>query len=169
MKHYKYLIVGGGMTGDAAVRGIRELDLDGSIGMISSEKDMPYARPPLTKGMWKGRPFEKVWRGTDTKLARTVAQARAELEARRDALARIEETHAASIERYKAGDLSVIDTLTTEQERTSARLQLVGAERNYLSLVAQLRFETGGLVELPGAADGSLAGARLVPLGEPLL
>lgn len=102
-------------------------------------------------------------------LARTVAQARAELEARREALARIEETHAASIERYKAGDLSVIDTLTTEQERTSARLQLVGAERNYLSLVAQLRFETGGLVELPGAADGSLAGARLVPLGEPLL
>ncbi len=65
MKHYKYLIVGGGMTGDAAVRGIRELDPDGSIGMIGSEKDMPYARPPLTKGMWKGRPFEKVWRGTD--------------------------------------------------------------------------------------------------------
>lgn len=65
MKHYKYLIVGGGMTGDAAVRGIRELDPDGTIGMISSEKDMPYARPPLTKGMWKGRPFERVWRGTD--------------------------------------------------------------------------------------------------------
>src|SRR5512146_5367 len=66
MKHYKYVIVGGGTTGDAAVRGIRELDPDGTIGMISSEKDMPYARPPLTKGMWKGRPFEKVWRGTDT-------------------------------------------------------------------------------------------------------
>lgn len=65
MKHYKHLIIGGGMTGDAAVRGIRELDPDGSIGMIGSEKDMPYARPPLTKGMWKGRPFEKVWRGTD--------------------------------------------------------------------------------------------------------
>jgi NADPH-dependent 2,4-dienoyl-CoA reductase/sulfur reductase-like enzyme len=33
--------------------------------MISSETDMPYSRPPLTKGMWKGRPFEKIWRGTD--------------------------------------------------------------------------------------------------------
>jgi NADPH-dependent 2,4-dienoyl-CoA reductase/sulfur reductase-like enzyme len=65
MKHYKYLIIGGGMTGDAAVRGIRELDADGTVGMISSETDMPYARPPLTKGMWKGRPFEKIWRGTD--------------------------------------------------------------------------------------------------------
>jgi 3-phenylpropionate/trans-cinnamate dioxygenase ferredoxin reductase subunit len=65
MKHYDYLIVGGGMTGDAAVRGIRELDPDGSIGMIGDETDMPYARPPLTKGMWKGRPFERIWRGTD--------------------------------------------------------------------------------------------------------
>lgn len=65
MKHYRYLIVGGGMTADAAVRGIRELDADGTIGMIGNEPDMPYARPPLSKGMWKGRPFEKVWRGTD--------------------------------------------------------------------------------------------------------
>ncbi len=65
MKHYKYLIVGGGMTADAAVRGIRERDEHGSIGMISSETEMPYSRPPLTKGMWKGRPFEKIWCGTD--------------------------------------------------------------------------------------------------------
>jgi 3-phenylpropionate/trans-cinnamate dioxygenase ferredoxin reductase component len=65
MKNYKYLIIGGGMTGDAAVKGIRERDADSSIGMISAETDKPYSRPPLTKGMWKGRPFEKIWRGTD--------------------------------------------------------------------------------------------------------
>ena len=65
MKQYKYLIVGGGMTADAAVRGIRERDVNGSIGMIGAETDMPYARPPLSKGMWKGRPLEKIWRGTD--------------------------------------------------------------------------------------------------------
>ncbi len=65
MQHFKYLIVGGGMTGDAAVRGIRELDPEGAIGLIGAEADPPYARPPLSKGMWKGRPFEKIWRGTD--------------------------------------------------------------------------------------------------------
>ncbi len=65
MKQYDYFIVGGGMTADAAVRGIREIDLNRSIGMLSDENDRPYARPPLSKGMWKGRPFEKVWRGTD--------------------------------------------------------------------------------------------------------
>lgn len=66
MKHYRYLIVGGGLTGDAAVRGIRELDAEGSIGMISMEPDPPYARPNLSKGLWKGRPLEKIWRNTES-------------------------------------------------------------------------------------------------------
>lgn len=65
MKAYKYLIVGGGMAGDAAVRGIRELDAAGSIGLIGMEPDAPYTRPMLSKGLWKGKPLEKVWRGTD--------------------------------------------------------------------------------------------------------
>jgi hypothetical protein len=42
MKHYKYLIVGGGMTADSAVRGIRELDGAGSIGLLSAETVGPY-------------------------------------------------------------------------------------------------------------------------------
>jgi len=53
------------MTGDATVRGIRELDSNCSIGMIGNETDMPYAHLPLSKDLWKGRPFEKVWFGTD--------------------------------------------------------------------------------------------------------
>jgi len=64
MNHYKYLIIGGGLAGDAATRGIRELDTESSIGMISSEPDPPYMRPNLSKGLWKGRPVEKIWRKT---------------------------------------------------------------------------------------------------------
>ena len=66
MKQYRYLIIGGGLTGDAAVRGIRELDAEGSIGMISMEPDPPYTRPNLSKGLWKGRPLEKIWRNTES-------------------------------------------------------------------------------------------------------
>ena len=65
MKQYKYLIIGGGLAGDAATKGIRELDAEGSIGMISMEPDPPYMRPNLSKGLWKGRPVEKIWRKTD--------------------------------------------------------------------------------------------------------
>jgi hypothetical protein len=64
MAHYKYLIVGAGMTGDAAVRGIRKSDKDGSLGVIGIEADPPYNRPPLSKGLWKGKPIDKIWRGT---------------------------------------------------------------------------------------------------------
>jgi len=35
MERYKYLIIGGDMTRDAAVRGIQELDSAGSIGIVS--------------------------------------------------------------------------------------------------------------------------------------
>lgn len=65
MNNYKYIIVGGGMTGDAAVKGIREIDKDGSILMISSEPNPPYSRPPLTKGLWKDTPEEKIWKKTE--------------------------------------------------------------------------------------------------------
>jgi 3-phenylpropionate/trans-cinnamate dioxygenase ferredoxin reductase component len=65
MKQYKYLIIGGGLAGDAATRGIRELDTDSSIGLISMEPDPPYMRPNLSKGLWKGRPVEKIWRHTE--------------------------------------------------------------------------------------------------------
>jgi 3-phenylpropionate/trans-cinnamate dioxygenase ferredoxin reductase component len=61
---YGYLIVGGGMTGDAACRGIRDVDSDASIGLVSREEHEPYARPPLTKALWKGKPEDSIWRGT---------------------------------------------------------------------------------------------------------
>ena len=60
MPDYKYLIIGGGMTADAAVAGIREIDAEGSIGVVSSEEDQPYRRPPLSKGLWKGMKLDRI-------------------------------------------------------------------------------------------------------------
>src|SRR5215217_1066616 len=72
-----YLIVGGGMTAAAAARGIREVDPDGSIGVIGTEADPPYKRPLLSKGLWNGKSFDDVWSktsdlGLDLHLGRTV-------------------------------------------------------------------------------------------------
>ena len=60
MPDYDYLIVGGGMTADAAVEGIREVDAEGSIGVVSEEADAPYRRPPLSKGLWKKMKLESI-------------------------------------------------------------------------------------------------------------
>jgi len=62
MPKYRYLIVGGGMTADAAAHGIRKRDATGSIGLVSAEPHAPYNRPPLSKGLWKGEAEESVWR-----------------------------------------------------------------------------------------------------------
>ena len=77
MQSTRYLIIGGGMTGDAAVKGIREYDADGSIGLVGAEAHAPYARPPLTKGLWSGADEAKIWRGTadagaDLRLGRRI-------------------------------------------------------------------------------------------------
>jgi 3-phenylpropionate/trans-cinnamate dioxygenase ferredoxin reductase subunit len=61
----RYLIVGGGMTADAAVKGIREHDGDGSIVLVGSEPHPPYKRPPLTKGLWSGGDEAKIWKHTE--------------------------------------------------------------------------------------------------------
>jgi NADPH-dependent 2,4-dienoyl-CoA reductase/sulfur reductase-like enzyme len=61
-----YLIVGGGMTAAAAVRGIRDIDPDGDITIVGAELDPPYKRPPLSKGLWHGLPLDRVWSDLDS-------------------------------------------------------------------------------------------------------
>jgi 3-phenylpropionate/trans-cinnamate dioxygenase ferredoxin reductase subunit len=68
MKHYKYLIIGGGMTADSAAKAIRKIDKEGTVGMFSMESHPPYKRPPLTKGLWTGKDTpEKIWLNTEEK------------------------------------------------------------------------------------------------------
>jgi 3-phenylpropionate/trans-cinnamate dioxygenase ferredoxin reductase component len=55
------------MAADAAVQGIRSVDPTGTIGLIGTESDPPYNRPPLTKALWKGEPLDSIWRKTDQK------------------------------------------------------------------------------------------------------
>ena len=64
MPDYKYLIIGGGMTADAAVKAIRQTNSSDQIGIISTEPHPPYDRPPLSKSLWKGDPVDKIWRKT---------------------------------------------------------------------------------------------------------
>src|SRR3989440_1654218 len=61
MAEKRYLIVGAGMTANAAAQGVRELDPRGSIAMLGAEPHPPYARPPLSKALWKGQAEDSVW------------------------------------------------------------------------------------------------------------
>ena len=77
MRTTKYLIVGGGLTADAACKGIRDVDADGAITVVADESHPPYSRPPLSKALWKGDDESTIWRGTSDlgvwlRLGRTI-------------------------------------------------------------------------------------------------
>ena len=61
MPDFKYVVVGGGMTGHAAAQGIRSVDADAPILLLGEEPVGPYARPPLTKGLWTGQEEGSIW------------------------------------------------------------------------------------------------------------
>lgn len=61
IEKFDYIIIGGGMTAAAAVKGIREVDQQGTIGLLSAEKQSPYKRPPLTKKLWQGKSEDIIW------------------------------------------------------------------------------------------------------------
>jgi len=49
MQEFEYVIVGGGLAAAAAVDGIREVDEEGTIAVLTDESEPPYHRPPLSK------------------------------------------------------------------------------------------------------------------------
>jgi NADPH-dependent 2,4-dienoyl-CoA reductase/sulfur reductase-like enzyme len=53
-RRYDHLIIGGGMTADAAAKAIHEQDAGASISIVGDDAHAPYERPPLSKALWKG-------------------------------------------------------------------------------------------------------------------
>ncbi|GAB3303122.1 FAD-dependent oxidoreductase [Epidermidibacterium keratini] len=49
---YDYVIVGAGVAGAAAVKGIRDVDSNGSVAVLGAEPDEPVYRPDLSKKLW---------------------------------------------------------------------------------------------------------------------
>ncbi len=96
------------------------------------------------------------------------------LRALQDAVARLQQAEAAAgffqqtidaeLEKLKAGASTLIDAILTEQQQTSADLAVLSARQEVATLLAQLRFETGTLVEPEGTGGGTLSVETLTTL-----
>jgi 3-phenylpropionate/trans-cinnamate dioxygenase ferredoxin reductase subunit len=53
-RHVDYLLIGGGLAGGNCARWLRESGADGSILLVGREPDLPYNRPPCSKGYLQG-------------------------------------------------------------------------------------------------------------------
>jgi len=82
MTDYRYVIIGGGMAGYAALQAIRKKDNEAAIAMFTAEPHPPYKRPPLSKGLWKDESVEDVWYvvpdQVDLRTGRTIVRLDAE-------------------------------------------------------------------------------------------
>src|SRR4051794_3808276 len=50
----EYLLIGGGLASGNCARWLRWSGADGSILLVGRERDLPYDRPPLSKGYLRG-------------------------------------------------------------------------------------------------------------------
>ena len=50
----RFVIVGGGLAAGSAAAALREVGFDGDIQLVGAEAQMPYNRPPLSKGYLRG-------------------------------------------------------------------------------------------------------------------
>jgi 3-phenylpropionate/trans-cinnamate dioxygenase ferredoxin reductase component len=53
-RHVNYALIGGGLAAGNCARWLRESGADGSILLIGREPDLPYNRPPCSKGYLQG-------------------------------------------------------------------------------------------------------------------
>ncbi len=54
MQSYDYVIIGGGLAGGRGAEGIRQVDEEGSVVLVTQEPHRPYERPPLSKDYMLG-------------------------------------------------------------------------------------------------------------------
>jgi 3-phenylpropionate/trans-cinnamate dioxygenase ferredoxin reductase subunit len=54
-RHVAYALIGGGLASGNCARWLRESGADGSILLIGRESDLPYNRPPCSKGYLQGK------------------------------------------------------------------------------------------------------------------
>ena len=54
-RHVDYALIGGGLAAGNCARWLRESGADGSILLIGREADLPYNRPPCSKGYLQGK------------------------------------------------------------------------------------------------------------------
>jgi 3-phenylpropionate/trans-cinnamate dioxygenase ferredoxin reductase subunit len=54
-RHVAYALIGGGLAAGNCARWLRESGADGAILLIGRESDLPYNRPPCSKGYMQGK------------------------------------------------------------------------------------------------------------------
>jgi len=92
-----------------------------------------------------------------TQLLGDLREAASEVERHEVAAGYYRQSVGGETEKFRAGESTLVDVILTEEQLTSTELATVAARRTYASILAQLRFEMGVLVDFDNDT------ARVVP------
>jgi outer membrane protein TolC len=90
--------------------------------------------------------LDRVIRENIVEVRRALGHAAQAIQTRRGSLDLYRQTLEAAQQQYQIGDLTLIDTLTTEEDLTREHIELVSDLQVYYSLLARLRFEVARLI-----------------------
>ncbi|MGE5244845.1 MAG: TolC family protein [Betaproteobacteria bacterium] len=85
------------------------------------------------------------------RTVRTLSEATERVKEAQAAVNFYDQTIQSEMDRYRIGEVTLIDTITTEGQQADARRALVAAQADLAQLIADLRFQTGTLVTDPAA------------------
>ena len=70
-----------------------------------------------------------------------------------------------TMRRFEAGELTLLDTLRTEEQVTTDKLELIRLQQTYLGILVRLRFEMGDLVRTVGGTAAATEELVFEPAG----
>jgi outer membrane protein TolC len=101
------------------------------------------------------------------RLALSLQLAAERLKRAQEAVGFYDKTIDSEQQKLKAGDSTLVDTVLTEQQTTSARLAYVQAQQEFATTLARLRFESGQLVLREGE-QARITGDSLATVPAPI-
>ncbi|MCC6987654.1 MAG: TolC family protein [Acidobacteria bacterium] len=122
------------------------LDYEKPLGNNSANGRLAQQRAELRRRELSAADLRRTVRLGVLRTARALAESVARVRSAEDAVKFADATLQGDFERFRSGDITLIDTILTEEQQSDAVLALVAARRDVARLLAELRFESGQLL-----------------------
>jgi outer membrane protein TolC len=122
------------------------VSFDLPFGNRAARGRVEQARAAVQRSEVESADLERLIENSVVNLTRVLGQVSQTAERRREAVVQQQRSLDAALEQFQNGDLTLLDTLVTEEDLTASRLQLLRDVQGYMSALARLKYETGTLV-----------------------
>lgn len=122
------------------------LDYEKPLGNNAAEGRLAQQRAELRRREITSNDLRRQVRLGVVRSARSLVDSIDRVRAAEEAVKLYDQTIQGDFERYRAGDLTLLDTIITEEQQVDALLTLVAARRDIARLIAEMRYESGQML-----------------------